>query len=127
MFKLNVHRFASWIAICAILIASFAPAISHARALNDLQGSEKICTAQGVKEIPSSPASPVDQHSAVHLQHCSYCSLASGKAYLPSGNIQIGSVAIPSYSQFFTEYETPVLQAYFQSSHPPQAPPAISI
>lgn len=127
MFKLSVHRFASWIAICAILMVSFAPTISHAKALNDLQGSEKICTAQGVKEIPSSPASPVDQNSAVHLQHCSYCSLASGKAYLASCNIQIGSVAIPSYSQFFTEYETPVLQAYFQSSHPPQAPPAISI
>ena len=125
MFKRSLHRFASWIAICAILMASLAPTISHAKALNDLQGSEKICTAQGVKEIPSSPASPVDQHSSIHLQHCSYCSLASDKAYLPSGNIQIGSVAIPSYSQFFTEYETPVLQAYFQSSHPPQAPPAI--
>jgi len=106
-------------------MASFAPTISHAKALNDIQGSEKICTAQGVKVIPSSPAYPDDQHSATHLQHCSYCSLASDKAYLPSGNIQIGSVAIPSYSQFFTEYETPVLQAYFQSSHPPQAPPAI--
>jgi len=127
MFKRGVHRFASWTAICAILMASFAPAISHAKALNDLQGSEKICTAKGVKEIPSSPASPVDQHSAIHLQHCSYCSLASDKVYLPSGSVQIGSVAIPSYSQFFTEYETPVQQAYFQSSHPPQAPPAISI
>lgn len=125
MFKRSVHRLASWIAICGILMATFAPTISHAKALHDLQGSEKICTAQGVKEIPSIPASPVDQHSAIHLQHCSYCSLASDKAYLPSGNIQIGSVAIPSYSQFFTEYETPVLQAYFKSSHPPQAPPAI--
>ena len=125
MFKRSVHRFASWIAICAILMVSFAPTISHAKALNDPQGSEKICTAQGIKEIPSSPASPVDQHSAIHLQHCSYCSLASDKAYLPAENIQIGSIAIPSYSQFFTEYETPVLQAYFQSSHPPQAPPAI--
>jgi len=125
MFGRSVHRFASWIAICAILMASFAPTISHAKALNDLQGSEKICTAQGVKDISSSPASPVDQRSTIHLQHCSYCSLASDKACLPAENIQIGSIAIPSYSQFFTEYETPVLQAYFQSSHPPQAPPAI--
>jgi hypothetical protein len=125
MLKRSLIRFTSCIAICAILMASFAPTISHAKALNDLQGSEKICTAQGVKEIPSSPASPVDQHSAIHLQQCSYCSLASDMAYLPSGNIQISSVAIPSYSQFFTEYETPVLQAHFQSSHPPQAPPAL--
>jgi Protein of unknown function (DUF2946) len=125
MFRRSVQRCASLIAICAILMVSFAPIVSHAKALNDLQGSQEICTATGIKLIPSSPYSPVDQHSAMHMQHCAYCSFSSDKAYLPSDTVQIGSVVIPSYSQFFTEYEAPVLQAHFQSSHPPQAPPAI--
>jgi len=118
MFKRSVHRFASWIAICAILMASFAPAISHAKASNDFQGLDEICTVTGVKHIPSSSPTPADQPSAIHLQHCAYCSLASDKAYLPSSNTQLGLVVIPSYSQFFIEYESPVLQAHFQSSHP---------
>jgi len=118
-------RLTSWIAMCAILMVSFAPIVSHAKSLNGLEESQKICTSQGIKDIPSSPSYPSDQHSAMHMQHCAYCSFSSDKAYLPSDTVQIGSVVIPSYSQFFTEYEAPVLQAHFQSSHPPQAPPAI--
>ena len=117
-------KLTSWIAVFAILLVSFAPVISHAKSLNDLQGSEKICTAQGVKELPGSSI-PSDDDHVIHLQHCAYCSLATDKAYLPVSNVQLGLMVIPSYSQFFIEYESPVLQAHFQSSHPPQAPPAI--
>ena len=28
-------------------------------------------------------------------------------------------------AKFFLEYESPILQSYFRSSHPPQAPPTI--
>ena len=117
-------KLTSWIAVFAILLVSFAPVISHAKSLNDLQGSEKICTVHGMKEIPGSPI-PVNNDHVIHLQHCAYCSLATDKAYLPVSNVQLGLMVIPSYSQFFIEYESPVLQAHFQSSHPPQAPPAI--
>ena len=117
-------KLTSWIAVFAILLVSFAPVISHAKSLHDLQGSEKICTVHGMKEIPSSPI-PVNNDHVIHLQHCAYCSLASDKAYLPISNVQLGLTVIPSYSKFFIEYESPLLQAHFQSSHPPQAPPAI--
>ena len=117
-------KLTSWIALFAILLVSFAPVISHAKSLHDLLGSEKICTVHGMKEIPSGPV-PVNNDHMVHLQHCSYCSLASDKAYLPASNLQLGLMVIPSYSKFFIEYESPVLQAHFQSSHPPQAPPVV--
>lgn len=117
-------KLTSWIGVFAILLVSFAPVISHAKSLHELHDSEKICTVHGMKEIPGSPI-PVNNDHVIHLQHCAYCSLASDKTYLPVSNVQLGLMVIPSYSQFFIEYESPVLQAHFQSSHPPQAPPAI--
>jgi len=37
----------------------------------------------------------------------------------------LGSAVIPNSAKFFLEYESPILQSYFRSSHPPQAPPVI--
>ena len=123
MLKTQTKRIVSWIAMLAILMTSFVPVVSHALNLSNTS-FEEVCTSQGVKLIQTNDSNSQDQKSSIDLNHCSYCTLATDKAYIPSSNIQLGSNPISSSSKFFIEYESPVLQAYFQSSHPPQAPPA---
>lgn len=108
----------------AVLMTSFAPMVSHALNLSNSSFVE-VCTSQGVKLIQTNDSNSQDQKSSIDLNHCSYCTLATDKAYIPSGDIQLGSTLISSSSKFFIEYESAVLQAHFQSSHPPHAPPAL--
>jgi hypothetical protein len=68
---------------------------------------------------------PDKNHAGINLTHCAYCSTASDKNYLPEGTIQLGLTLIPNAAKFFLEYESPVLQSYFRSSHPSQAPPLV--
>ncbi len=108
----------------AILMTSFVPLVSHALNFNNANFLE-VCTSQGVKLVQTNESNSQDQKPGIDLNHCSYCTLANDKAYLPASNIQLGSTLMSSNSRFFIEYESPVLQAHFQSSHPPQAPPAV--
>jgi hypothetical protein len=124
MLKTHTKRIISWVAMFAILMTSFAPLVSHALNFNNANFVE-VCTSQGVKLVQTSDSDSQDQKSSIDLNHCSYCTLATDKAYIHSSNIQLGSTLISSSSKFFIEYESPVLQAHFQSSHPPQAPPAL--
>jgi Protein of unknown function (DUF2946) len=124
MLKTHTKRIVSWVAIFAVLMTSFAPMVSHALNLSNTSFVE-VCTSQGVKLIQTNDSKSQDQKSSIDLNHCSYCTLATDKAYIPSGDIQLDSNPISSSSKFFIEYESPVLQAHFQSSHPPQAPPAL--
>ena len=124
MLKTNQKRIISWVAIFAILMTTFAPLVSHALSLSNASFVE-VCTSQGVKLIQTNDSNSQDQKSNEHSNHCSYCTLATDKAYIHSGDIQLGLTLISSSSKFFIEYESPVLQVHFQSSHPPQAPPAL--
>ena len=124
MLKTHTKRIVSWVAMFAILMTSFAPMVSHALNLSNASFVE-VCTSQGVKLVQTSNSDSQDQKSSITPNHCSYCTLATDKAYIHSSNIQLDSTLIPSYSKFFIEYESPILQAHFQSSHPPQAPPAV--
>jgi hypothetical protein len=124
MLKTHTKRIISWVAMFAILMTSFAPMVSHALNLSNASFVE-VCTSQGVKLVQTSNSDSQDQKSSITPNHCSYCTLATDKAYIHSSNIQLDSTLIPSYSKFFIEYESPILQAHFQSSHPPQAPPAV--
>ena len=123
MFKTHQKRIVSWIAIFAILLTSFAPIVSHAINLSN-SNLQEICTSEGMKLIPSGDA-PAKHDSSMTMHDCSYCSLTSNEQYISSNNIQFGSMTVSSYSRFFIEYTSPVLQTYFQASHPPQAPPAL--
>jgi hypothetical protein len=124
MLKTHTKRIVSCVAMFAILMTSFAPMVSHALNLSNASFVE-VCTSQGVKLVQTSNSDSQDQKSSITPNHCSYCTLATDKAYIHSSNIQLDSTLIPSYSKFFIEYESPILQAHFQSSHPPQAPPAV--
>jgi len=119
-------KIGSWIAIFAMLLTSFMPLISHAiESQNNLGNLEKICTSQGVKFVSTQNQNPDKNHANINLTHCAYCSTTSDKNYLPERDIQLGLTLIPSAAKFFLEYESPILQSYFRSSHPPQAPPVI--
>jgi hypothetical protein len=119
-------KIGSWIAIFAILLTSFVPFISHAIELkNNLHNVERICTSQGIKFVSTQNQNPDKNHQGINLTHCAYCSIGSDKSYLLGGHIQYGLTLIPNAAKFFLEYESPILQSYFRSSHPPQAPPVI--
>ena len=123
----NVYKkIGSWIAIFAMLLTSFMPLISHAiESQNNLDNLEKICTSQGVKFVSTQNHSPDKSPINIKHDHCIYCSISSDKSYLLPVNTQLGSAVIPNSAKFFLEYESPILQSYFRSSHPPQAPPSI--
>ena len=124
--KIAYKKIGSWVAIFAMLLTSFMPLISHAvQSTNNTHNIERICTSQGIKFVPTQNQSTDKNHSSINMIHCAYCSIASDNSYLPEGNIQLGLILIPNASKFFLEYESPILQSYFRSSHPPQAPPVI--
>ena len=119
-------KIGSWIAIFAMLLTSFMSLISHASESKlNTHDIERICTSQGIKFVSTQNQSPDKNHADINLTHCAYCSIASDKSYLPEGNIQLGLILISNAAKFFLEYESPILQSCFRSSHPPQAPPVI--
>ena len=119
-------KIGSWIAIFTMLLTSFMPLISHAvESQNNLQNLEVICTSQGFKFVSTQNHSPDKSPINIKHDHCIYCSISSDKTYLLPINTQLGSAVIPNSAKFFLEYESPILQSYFRSSHPPQAPPVI--
>jgi hypothetical protein len=119
-------KIGSWVAIFAMLLTSFMPLISHAvESTNNVHNLERICTSQGMKFVSTQNQVPDKNHSSINMMHCAYCSIASDKSYLPEGIIQLGLALISNPAKFFLEYESPILQSYFRSSHPPQAPPVI--
>ena len=119
-------KIGSWVAIFAMLLTSFMPLISHAvESKNNFHNLERICTSQGIKFISTQNQGPEKNHTNINMVHCAYCSMASDKNYLPEGSIQFKLALISNPAKFFLEYETPVIQSYFRSSHPPQAPPLV--
>ena len=124
--KSAYKKIGSWVAIFAMLLTSFMPLVSHAvQSTNNVHNIERICTSQGIKFVSTQNQSPDKNHSSINMVHCAYCSIASDKHYLPEGSIQLGLTLISNPAKFFLEYESPVLQSYFRSSHSPQAPPLV--
>jgi hypothetical protein len=124
--KSAYKKIGSWVAIFAMLLTSFMPLISHAvESTNNTHNIERICTSQGIKFVLTQNQTPDKNHSSINMMHCAYCSIASDKYYLPEGSIQLGLTVISNPAKFFLEYESPVLQSYFRSSHLPQAPPLV--
>ncbi|CEZ19432.1 exported protein of unknown function [Candidatus Methylopumilus planktonicus] len=124
--KSAYKKIGSWIAIFTMLLTSFMPLISHAvESQNNLQNLEVICTSQGFKFVSTQNHSPDKSPINIKHDHCIYCSISSDKTYLLPINTQLGSAVIPTSAKFFLDYESPILQSYFRSSHPPQAPPVI--
>lgn len=82
------RRLTSWIAVLAILLASLAPALSHALATSTGTSWVEICTTQGSKWIQAgedgSERSPASAHV---LDHCPCCSLHAPTLGLPPATL----------------------------------------
>ena len=78
------RRLPTWIAALAILLASLAPALSHAFASASGSDWVEICTAQGAKWVKmgedGADRVPGSAHS---LDHCPFCSLHAPTLGLP--------------------------------------------
>jgi hypothetical protein len=125
------RRFTAWIACVAILMASFAPSISHALAAAAPPRSlfAEICTttdgqvAELKKKQASGHSAPVEH--GLHVEHCPYCLPHSDTTGLRPGTIDVPVTANDSIS-------FPAL--FYQSPHPlfvwaaaqSRAPPASS-
>jgi hypothetical protein len=78
------RRLTSWIAALAILLASLAPALSHALASATGSTWIEICTTQGSKWIKAGEDGSEHSPASAHvLDHCPYCSLHAPTLGLP--------------------------------------------
>lgn len=78
------RRLTGWIAALAILLASLAPALSHALASATGSGWVEVCTAQGSKWVQAGPDGGEHAPASAHLlEHCPYCSLHTPSLGLP--------------------------------------------
>jgi hypothetical protein len=116
----------AWIATCAVLMASLAPALSHALGSTGPATWSEICTSLGPQRVAiddgaagqSAPQAPTQW-----LEHCPYCSLHADSFALPPAPpalpepLALGPFVAPA---FLHADETPSVWASAQ----PRAPPA---
>lgn len=80
------RRLTSWIAICAILLNTLAPAISHALAGQRGLAWTEICTAAGIVARITPDELRKDhqpaRHAPVAFEHCPYCA-SHGASFAP--------------------------------------------
>ncbi|HEY8118505.1 MAG TPA: DUF2946 domain-containing protein [Methylophilaceae bacterium] len=125
---------ASWIAIAAVLVASFAPTISNALAAKSKTPWQEICSVQGIKYIPaiSGGLSKVTQNQApqqdgriLHMEHCPYCFMHAGSVGLILDNSPV--IAQLNLKLLFPRlfYQSPYPLFAWVSSNP-RAPPVVS-
>ncbi len=102
LFRPHPRRLTLWIACFAVLMASLAPAISHAmRAISGDAGSGwvEVCTLAGSKWVRADDASAPSGSSApaktLAVEHCPYCALHAASLALPPGAPQPWLAALP--------------------------------
>lgn len=139
MFKRSQQRFVSLIALAAVLFASLAPTISHA--LESQKGGtqngslwQQVCSAQGIKTIPSVLASINGKASkkndsqpskmGMHFEHCPYCFSHAGAVGLPASSTALFLAEINA-AEHIDIYDSPSVVTYYSNSHPSRAPPVV--
>ena len=129
MIRAYQSKFASWLAIFAVLVASFAPTISQAMPADNQANViyQKVCTEHGTKiipvELPSS--SHQDDGMLVHAGHCAFCCTSAHTPIVSSNSISFVVAVIESQAWVLPAYDSPVVQSIYQDSQSPQAPPSI--
>ncbi|MFG5410736.1 DUF2946 domain-containing protein [Piscinibacter sakaiensis] len=120
------RRLATWFAALAILLASFAPSLSHALASASGANWIEICTTQGSKRIAAGEAGSERAPAAAHvLDHCPYCSVHAPTLGLPPANASAPQPARLAYEfplAFLAAPRTP----HAWVSAQPRAPPLSS-
>jgi hypothetical protein len=128
----------AWMACFAILLASLAPAISHAvnaartaqpaQQEHCLKESEAMAHAGHAAPAEAMHDAPDADHAAsheLHFEHCPFCFIHAGSfALMPSFAVQAG--LLPARAQrplLFYQSHQPL---YAWASAQPRAPPAVS-
>lgn len=139
MFKRSQQRFVSLIALAAVLFATLAPTISHAleSQSNAAQSGslwQQVCSAQGIKTIPSVLVSingkSLKQNDSqpskmgMHFEHCPYCFSHAGSVGLPASTTALFLAEINAV-EHIDIYASPLVVAYYSNSHPSRAPPSL--
>ena len=129
MIKAYKNKLASWMAIFAVLVASFAPTISQAMPADNHANViyQKVCSEHSTKvipvELPSS--SHHDDGMLGHAGHCAFCCTSAHTPIVSSNSISFVVAVIESQAWVLPAYDSPVVQSIFQDSQSPQAPPSI--
>ncbi len=126
----TTQRFAAWIACLAILLAAFAPSVSHAWTLAQSANAAQmeICSVMGVahEKAPdgADPASASKSAPTSHLEHCPFC---AGHGVMPAMAPSAGfGLPVPEMSSGFPflYYQAPHRLFVWSSAHS-RAPPFV--
>ena len=132
MFTCRLNRFASLIAMMALIFASLAPTISHAFSANNQHTTllQELCNAHGVKQFISldiaveHKQTPSQNPAAMHFEHCPYCGHhVANVGIAPSPTALF--LAELNAVQSIAPYAAPWVQSYYPVSHPSHAPPVV--
>ena len=91
------RRVTGWVAICAILLNTFAPAASHALAPERGMAWLQICSQAGVGRVLLADAGPGGEPVAPHavaFEHCPYCAPHGGSTMGPPPAPLVAAVAV---------------------------------
>lgn len=132
MLMRRLNRFASWIAMMAVIFASLAPTISHAFPAKNNQPSllQELCSAQGAKRFISvdvaidNKQAPAQNQAAMHFEHCPYCAHHAANIAIPATSNTLFLAQLNAV-QNIEVYAAPLVLSYYPVSHPSHAPPAI--
>jgi hypothetical protein len=123
----------TWIALLGVLFSALAPTISHAMAAAMSSAAARaddemqVCTMDGMKTVVvDGAAGKFDPHKFEHfLEHCPYCVLHGGQAFLPPYAAPAFAVpdASSSYPPLFYRSATPLFS--WRAANP-RGPPVSS-
>lgn len=130
----TTQSFAAWIACLAILLAAFAPSLSHAwnAAQRNMALSMEICSVMGTAHVKSTdtsansadPASASESAPTSHLEHCPFCTgHGACPAMPPVADLVLPAAQIPSGFPFLY-YQAPRRLFVWSSAHS-RAPPVL--
>lgn len=125
------RQLTAWIACFAILVAAFAPSISHAisTAKSPGLGWVQVCSHNGTKLVKvankQNPASSTPAGKGAHVEHCSFCFTHGGSIGLPPTAGFILPLADGEQSLPSLYYQSP-RPLFIWASAQSRAPPVVS-
>ena len=134
MFTRLTNRFASLVAILAIVFASLAPTVSYAFSVKGHHAtlSQELCNAQGVKRVVAvdlglmTKQSPVKSQAEMHFGHCPYCASHLHQVDISTAPLKLFLAEINA-TKHIQVYAEALPTSFYQVTPPSHAPPAISI
>ena len=123
MFKKFDSRWLHWLAVLALVMNIFAPAMTHAISANLSSSSIEfeVCSATGTKISHHLTIDHSDKSSKLGDSHCPLCTLQT-YYFPPIGTFQFQFSVIGRYSYGNHAYQSPSIPILWNTSSP-RAPP----